>query len=385
MGFDGECFIDRRGTDSVKWRRYGEGVIPLWVADMDFRSPEPVIEALRARVEHGVFGYGIEPPDLREIVVERLLRRYGWRVLPEDLVFIPGVVVGFNLAAQAVCKPGESLLLQTPIYFPMLSVAEHAGLSMDQMQLTQGEGGYGVDLDLMERTVSPTTRMFLLCNPHNPVGRAFTRAELEGMAAICARHDLVICSDEIHGELVYTGHVHTPIAALDEEIGQRTITLIAPSKTFNIAGLKFSVAVIPNPALREAFLAACRGIVPGISVLAYTAARAAYAHGDPWLQELLPYLEGNRDLVQSTVRDRFPGVHVSPVEATYLAWLDCREAGLPCAPGEFFLREAHVALNEGASFGPGGEGHVRLNFGCCRALLAQALGQMEQALLARRD
>jgi len=158
-------------TDSVKWRRYGEGVIPLWVADMDFRSPEPVIEALRARVEHGVFGYGIEPPDLREIVVERLLRRYGWRVLPEDLVFIPGVVVGFNLAAQAVCKPGESLLLQTPIYFPMLSVAKHAGLNMDQMQLTQGEGGYGVDLDLMERTVSPTTRMFLLCNPHNPVGR----------------------------------------------------------------------------------------------------------------------------------------------------------------------------------------------------------------------
>jgi len=280
MVFDGECFIDRRGTDSVKWGRYGEGVIPLWVADMDFRSPEPVIEALRARVEHGVFGYGIEPPDLREIVVERLLRRYGWRVLPEDLVFVPGVVVGFNLAAQAVCKPGESLLLQTPIYFPMLSVAEHAGLSMDQMQLTQGEGGYGVDLDLMERTVSPTTRMFLLCNPHNPVGRAFTRAELEGMASICARHDLVICSDEIHSDFVYPGASHVPIASIDAEIANQTVTLIAPSNTYNIAGLECSALICTNADLREKIQHALRGLLCGVNALGMVAGAAAYREGD---------------------------------------------------------------------------------------------------------
>jgi cystathionine beta-lyase len=384
MGTDFDCFIDRDGTCSSKWQLYGPGVIPLWVADMDFRAPEPVIEALKTRVEHGIFGYGAEPPTLREVIVARLQTRYGWRVAPEDLLFVPGVVVGFNIAAQAVCRPGESLLLQTPIYYPMLGMAGRAGLTMAQMQLTRSnDARYSVDMDLMERTVTPATRMFLMCNPHNPVGRAFTREALSEMAALCARHDLVICSDEIHCELMYEGHTHVPIAALDDEIAQRTITLMAPSKTFNIAGLKFSVAIIQNQALRKSFTDAYRGIVPGISVLAYTAALAAYEHGDPWLNDLMVYLQGNRDLVAAFVRDRLPGIQMSPMEATYLAWLDCRQAELPCRPGEFFLQNARVALNEGDLFGAGGEGHARLNFGCCRDLLTRALEQMEAALLAR--
>jgi cystathionine beta-lyase len=384
MGTDFDCYIDRSGTCSSKWQVYGQDVIPLWVADMDFRAPEPVIEALKARVEHGIFGYGAEPATLREVIVARLQRRYSWRVMPEDLLFIPGVVVGFNIAAQAVCHPGESLLLQTPIYYPMLSVAGRAGLTMAQMQLTRSsDARYSIDMDLMERTVTPATRMFLMCNPHNPVGRAFTREALSEMAALCARHDLVICSDEIHCELMYEGHTHVPIAALDDEIAQRTITLMAPSKTFNIAGLKFSVAIIQNQALRKSFTDAYRGIVPGISVLAYTAALAAYEHGDPWLNDLMVYLQGNRDLVAAFVRDRLPGIQMSPMEATYLAWLDCRQAELPCRPGEFFLQNARVALNEGDLFGAGGEGHARLNFGCCRDLLTRALEQMEAALLAR--
>lgn len=225
--------------------------------------------------------------------------------------------------------------------------------------------------------------MFLMCNPHNPVGRAFSRAELEEMAALCARHGLIICSDEIHCELMLPGHTHIPIAALDAETAARTITLMAPSKTFNIAGLKFSVAIIQNPALRNAFTAAYRGVVPGISVLAYTAALAAYQYGDPWLEDLLTYLQGNYELVQTFVRDRLPGVRLTPMEATYLAWLDCREAALPGNPADFFLRSARVALNEGEAFGAGGEGHARLNFGCNRGLLYRALEQMEAALLAR--
>ncbi|MFO7696702.1 MAG: PatB family C-S lyase [Anaerolineae bacterium] len=384
MASDFDCFIDRSGTCSAKWQRYGEDVIPLWVADMDFRAPEPVIDALQARVEHGIFGYGTEPENLREVIISRLLARYGWSVIPEDLIFVPGVVVGFNLAAQAVCQPGQSLLLQTPIYYPMLGVAGRAGIGQDEMQLTRGaDGRYTIDMDLMARTVTPRTRMFMMCNPHNPVGRAFSRAELEEMASLCARHDLIICSDEIHCELMFPGHVHTPIAALDSEIAARTITLMAPSKTFNIAGLKFSVAIIQNPKLREAFTAAYRGIVSGISVLGYTAGLAAYQHGDPWLQDLLAYLQGNRDYVQAFVEARLPGLSMSPMEATYLAWLDCRGADLACAPGEFFVQQARVALNEGSLFGPGGDGHVRLNFGCCRDLLTRALEQMEAALSAR--
>ncbi|NLT73876.1 MAG: putative C-S lyase [Chloroflexi bacterium] len=381
MGSVFDCYIDRAGTDSAKWHVYGDGVIPLWVADMDFRSPESVIDALRSRVEHGIFGYGIEPPSLRDVLTSRLKARYGWQVAAEDLVFIPGVVVGFNLAAQAVCQPGESLLLQTPIYYPMLSVAERAGLTMDQMELTrESDGRYTVDLDRMEHAVQRTTRMFLMCNPHNPVGRAFSRQELEGMADLALRHRLVICSDEIHCELVLPEYEHIPIASLDAEVAARTITLMAPSKTYNIAGLKFSVAIIQNPALRDAFVAAYRGVVAGISVLSYAAALAAYEHGDPWLSELLSYLEGNRAFLAAFVRDHLPGVRMTPMEATYLAWLDCRDAQLPARPAEFFLDKARVALNAGESFGPGGEGYVRLNYGCCRELLATAAERMADAL-----
>jgi cystathionine beta-lyase len=376
-----DCYIERRTSDSIKWTRYGQDALAMWVADMDFAAPPAVIEALQARIAHGVFGYGAEPPELREVLVARLAARYGWRVAPEDLVFMPGVVVGFNLAAQAVAQPGESMLLQTPVYYPMFRTPVYAGLTLDQMTLTQGaDGRYGVDLDLMARAITERTRLFLLCNPHNPVGRAFTRQELADMAALCLRRDLVICSDEIHCELTYEGHTHTPIAALDGEIAQRTITLMAPSKTFNIAGLHFSFAVIQNPDLRRTYERACRGIVPSVSVLAYAAALAAYRDSEPWLAEALAYLQANRDYLCRFVAAELPGLRMACPEATYLAWLDCREARLPGGPHEFFLERAGVALNDGATFGPGGEGFVRLNYGCCRQVLDQALERMRAAL-----
>jgi cysteine-S-conjugate beta-lyase len=377
-----EC-IDRYASDSIKWRHYGQEVLPLWVADMDFRAPQPVLQALRARVDHGIFGYGCEPPELRPLIVSRLLELYRWQILPEDLVFLPGVVVGFNLATQAVTTAGDGVLVQTPIYYPILYAPGHAGCTLDEMELSLlADGRYEIDLDAFAATITPRTRIFILCNPHNPVGRVFRRDELERMAEICLRHDIVICSDEIHGDLVFSGHHHLPIASLDPEIASRTITLMAPSKTYNIAGLHFSLAIIQNPELRQQFTKARAGLVSSIDVMGYTAALAAYRHGQAWLDDMLAYLEQNRDWLLDSVSAYLPGVRMARIEGTYLAWLDCRQAGIPDNPHKFFLEKAHVALNDGATFGRGGEGFVRLNFACPRSRLQEALARMQAALQA---
>jgi cysteine-S-conjugate beta-lyase len=377
-----EC-LDRYASDSIKWRYYGQGVLPLWVADMDFRAPEAVLQALRARVDHGIFGYGCEPPELRPLIVSRLQDLYGWQILPEDLVFLPGVVVGFNLATQAVTTAGDGVLVQTPVYYPILYAPGHAGCSLDEMELSPlADGRYEINWDSFTAAITNRTRIFILCNPHNPVGRVFRRDELERMAEICLRHDLVICSDEIHGDLIFSGYRHVPIASLDPEIGARTITLMAPSKTFNIAGLHFSLAIIQNPELRRQVTAARAGLVSSIDVLGYTAALAAYGEGQPWLDDVLTYLHENRDWLLGSVNNRLPGVRMFQPEGTYLAWLDCRQAGIPGNPHKFFVEEARVAMNDGATFGRGGEGFVRLNFACPRSRLQEALQRMEAALQA---
>jgi cystathionine beta-lyase len=386
MTYDFDQIVERRGSDSAKWGWYGEDVLPLWVADMDFHSPEPVIRALHERVEHGLFGYGLEPPDLREVIVERLQRLYGWQVSPEALVFLPGVVTGFNLACRAVTSPGEGVLVQTPIYYPILDAPGNAGLTLDEMELTrQPDGRYVIDFDLFEGTITPQTRIFILCNPHNPVGRVFQRAELERMAEICLRHNVVICSDEIHCDLLFQGGRHLPIASLSSEIAGRAITLMAPSKTYNIPGLKCSVAIVQDDDLREKLKAARAGLVSMmVNVMGYVAALAAYRDGQAWLDEMLRYLESNRDFVFEYVNTRLPSVTMAKPEGTYLAWLDCRQANIPGPPHEFFLEKARVALNDGAAFGRGGEGFVRLNFGCPRSTLTEALDRMRDALAALR-
>jgi cystathionine beta-lyase len=374
---------DRRATESNKWLKYGPDVLPLWVADMDFASPEPVIDALRARVEHGIYGYPRELPELRPVLVERLARLYGWQVDPEALLFLPGVITGFNLAIHATTAPGDGVLAQTPVYFPFLDAPQNARCLLDQMMLTQRpDGQYEVDLDRLEAAITPRTHVFVLCNPHNPVGRVFRRDELERMAEVCLQHNLVICSDEIHCDLLLDGHRHLPIAGLDPEVGQRTITLLAPSKTFNIAGLKFSVAIVENAALRQQVRDACQGLVSSVNLLGQVAALAAYQHGEPWLAAVLDYLEANCDFLLDYVANHLPGVRMARPEGTYLGWLDCRGAGLPDTPHKFFLEEARVALNEGATFGRGGEGFARLNFACPRATLEEALDRMRQALQA---
>src|SRR5574341_940943 len=387
MTYDFDRIVERRRTDSNKWRKYGPDVLPLWVADMDFPSPEPVVRALRERVEHGVFGYGhpVEAvTDLQEVVAGRLARLYGWRVAAEAVVLIPGVIPGFNVAARAFAGAGDGVLLKLPLYPPLLRVPGNVGLTMDGADLVRApDGRYTIDFDALARAVTPRTRFLLLCNPHNPVGRVWRREELERMAELCLARGLAIVADEIHSDLVFSGHRHVPIAALAPEIAARTITLMAPSKTWNLAGLKCGLAVIPDPALRTQFVAARVDMVHTVNVLGYVAALAAYRDGQPWLDALLPYLEANRDFVVAYVGKHLPGVAVAPPEGTYLAWLDCRKARIPGDdPFTFFLEKARVALNDGATFGRGGQGFVRLNFATPRAILAEGLDRMRDALAA---
>ncbi|MGC9468756.1 MAG: MalY/PatB family protein [Anaerolineae bacterium] len=381
LPYDFERITDRTRTNSLKWQYYDEDVLPMWVADMDFQSPPAVIQALQERAEHGIFGYETSPPDLRQIIVDRLARLYDWQVEPEAVVFLPGIVAGFNVASRAFVAPDEGILIHTPVYMHILHAAKDAGVQSHAMELTQqSDGRYTVDFDVFERTVTDATRLFLLCNPHNPVGRVFTRSELEEMAALCLRHDLIICSDEIHCDLVYPGHKHLPIATLSPEVEARTITLMAPSKTFNIAGLHCGFAVIPNPELRRQYGRGRGGLVGIPNLMGYTAARAAYVEGNAWLNALLSYLEANRDYLVSYLATHLPQLRMVPAEGTYLAWIDCRAANLPKNPSKFFLEEARVAFNDGAAFGPGGEGFVRLNFGCPRQLLEEGLERMRAAL-----
>lgn len=379
--YDFDHTPERRGSDSVKWGRYGDDVLPLWVADMDFPAPEPVLEALRRRVEHGVFGYGFEPAEFREVVRARLADRFGWQVEHEAIVFLPGVIAGFNLASVAVAGVGGTVLIQPPVYPPFFAIAKQTGARVRRAPLAHTAGGYSLDLDAFERALDPSSRMLLLCNPHNPVGRVFGEDELASLARLCLQHDLVICSDEIHQDFIYSGHTHRPIAALGPEVAERTITLIAPSKTYNLAGFHLAIAVVTNPARRARLEKARGGLMPSRpGVLDFVAGLAAYKSGDPWLRQLMVYLEANRDFVQEYVRLHLPGVKMSKPEGTYLAWLDCREAGIPEPPGAFFLREAKVALGEGAEFGAEGAGFARLNFGCSRGTVAAGLDRMKAAL-----
>jgi cystathionine beta-lyase len=327
------------------------------------------------------YGYGLEVTELHAVVAERLAARHGWRVAPEAIVLVPGVIAGFNAAARTVAGAGDGVLLLLPLYPPLLRVPGNLGLSMDAADLVRGaDGRYEIDFDAVARAITPRTRFLLLCNPHNPVGRVWRRDELLRLAELCLARDLAIVSDEIHGDLVFSGHAHVPIASLAPEIAERTMTFVAPSKTWNLAGLKCGLAIIPNAALRERFVAARVDMVGSVNIFGYQAALAAYREGGPWLEALLRYLEPSRDFVAEYARKHFPGVVVTSPEGTYLSWLDCRGMGLPADPFAFFLERARVALNDGPTFGRGGQGFVRLNFASPRTMVAEGLERMREAL-----
>ncbi|APE31179.1 aspartate aminotransferase [Halomonas aestuarii] len=390
MEFDFATPVERRHPSggpwpSQKWHRYGEEVLPLWVADMDFASPPAVIEALQARVAHGVFGYGLVPDSLRESLCAWSVEHYGWTIEPGWQLWLAGVVPALHLASLALTEPGDGVLTVTPIYPPFLRVAERTG-RLPQQAALQAPGAPGgrwwLDLEALEAAITPETRLLLWCQPHNPTGRVWTREELAGLAELVERHDLLVVSDELHCDLLLDeGARHTPLAAAFPELAARTLTLWAPSKTFNLAGLTTACAVIPDAGLRRRMAAAARGLQPDGNVLGLVAAEAAHAHGDPWRQALLEVLRGHRRTLVDRVAG-WPGVAMSPPESTYLAWLDLREApalqGGESSPQRQLLERAGVALSDGADFG--WPGFARLNFGTTATQLEAALARLDGEL-----
>lgn len=380
MSFDFDAIIDRRGTGSEKWDRYaGRDVIPLWVADSDFLSPPAVIEALRKRADHGVFGYGAPTAGLVEATLAVCADEWDWAVDPEWLVWLPGLVCGINVTCRAVGESGRGVASFTPVYPPFLS----APRLMDRRLVTEplagdNESGWSVDSARLEKTLTGDTDLLLWCHPHNPVGRAWRREELEAVAEACLRTRTVICSDEIHAQLILEQGVrHVPMAVLGPEVAARTITLLAPSKAFNVAGLGCALAIIPDEGLRRRFKRAKAGIVPGINVMGLAAAEAAWTGGAAWLAAQNAYLRANRDLLAGRVA-ALPGVTMAPVEATYLAWLDVSALGLE-DPAAFF--ESHgLGLSDGKDFA--GPGFVRFNFACPRSVVAVACDRLEGAVAA---
>jgi cystathionine beta-lyase len=382
MSFDFDTVHPRLGTDSQKWQKYeGRDILPLWVADMDFRSPPAVIEALRRRVDHGIFGYARPTKSEVEAVVTALKSRYNWTIDPSWLVWLPGLVVGLNVTAQAFALPGDQVLCNTPVYPPFMTAPRNSGRETLTVPLVLDTAArrWEIDFEAMERAVTPRTKLFLLCNPHNPVARVFRRDELERIANFCLRHNLILCSDEIHCDLILDDLPHIPTGTLGAEIAARTITLMAPSKTYNVPGLGTSLAIISDPKLRATFVRATAGIVAEVNVLGYAACEAAYRDSEDWRQELLAYLRGNRDFLLDFLTRELPGVKIeAPMEATYLAWLNVEALGLADPIAHF---EKHgVGLSDGSFFGAARGKYVRINLGCPRATLAEALRRMKAGL-----
>ncbi|WP_277977509.1 MalY/PatB family protein [Pantoea endophytica] len=379
MAFDFNQWIDRRHSDSLKWHKYGDrDVLPLWVADSDFRSPPSVIEAIKQRAEHGVFGYGATPTGLIDITLSRLAQRYNWQIEPDWIVLLPGVVCGLNLSVRAFTEVGESTVSPTPIYPPFRGAAKLADRAQVNLPLRLQDDRWVMDLD--DSAMQGNERLLMLCNPQNPGGTVYRRDELEAQLAFAQQHDLIVCSDEIHCDLLLSpGAQHIPFAALSEDAAQRSITLLSPSKTFNIAGLGASLAIIPNPELRARFKRVREGIVPGVDILALVAAEAAWRDGDAWLAAQLDYLRTNRDWLVAQV-NALPELQMAAPEATYLGWIDASELDV-ASPMDYFEQHG-LGFSPGHDFGD--DNFVRFNFGCTRATLEQAVTRLQKAVAARR-
>lgn len=375
--FDFDRLPQRQDTGAIKWDRYPQ-YSPFWVADMDFASPDCVIEALHRRVDHGVFGYANAHEGLIEAVRDYLSRTHEIRVTEKDLLHLPGMVLALSLACRALAEPGDQVMINSPVYYPFFRVADDAGAELIDVPFTRDATTWRFDWEAMESAVTPRTRIFILCNPQNPLGRVFNQDEITQLAEFCRRHDLVLVSDEIHCDLILEpGQQHFSALRLPESFHDRLITLMAPSKTYNIAGLGYSFAVIENAELRRKFNRARGCTVPEINALAMFAAEAAYRDGEPWRRDLIDYLRGNRDILADFIRREMPVLEIFEHAATYLYWIDCSGLDVP-DPCQFFAEEAGVFLTDGTPFG--GRQHVRFNFGCPRALMLEGLQSMKQAI-----
>jgi cystathionine beta-lyase len=367
-----------------KWTWYPKDTLPMWVADMDFPAPKPILDALHKAVDQGVLGYELPSLALQETVAARMDHLYKWKVKPDSVVTVTGIVSGFNVAARAFCSPKKGYLIQTPVYNEFHEVKNNVRIPQIDAPFVKSVQGnilhYEIDWDVFKKQVKKAS-IFLLCNPHNPLGMVFSRRDLLRMAEICIENKVLIVSDEIHSELLLDGHTFTPLAMMSSEIAKHTITLISPSKTFNVPGLFCGFAIIPNQELRQRYDQEVNHLRLHVSSLGLHSARAAFSgQCDGWLEELRLYLTANRDFLADYVIETMPEVGITVPDATYLAWLDFTKLDLNKSPYDFFLEKAKVALSDGAIFGEAGKGHIRLNFGTSRSILKQGLNRIRKAL-----
>jgi len=370
---------ERTGYGSLKWDKYkGRDILPLWVADMDFVTAPEILDALQQRLDHGVFGYTIPHEAPIEAVINYLDRQHGYSARASWLNFLPGLVPAINLCCHAFTEPGDSVMTATPVYPPFITAPDYAERELIKVPLClDGQDRWTLDIDAMEAAIQAHTKIFVLCSPHNPVGRVFSIEELTALADFCERHDLILISDEIHCDLVFDAEAkHTLTASLSEQIADRTVTLMAPSKTYNLPGLACAFSVIENTKLRAQFQKTIRGIITEVNCFGYAGITAAYDYGEPWRQALLTYLRDNYNFIYDFIGREIPEITFRPMESTYLAWLDVSKLGIKDPVGYF---EKHgVGLTDGTPFD--GHQHLRLNFGCPQSRLEEGLEKIKAAL-----
>ncbi|OPJ65082.1 MalY/PatB family protein [Clostridium oryzae] len=385
MHYNFDEIYERRKTNSVKWSSEDSDVLPLWVADMDFKVPPAVTDALVKKAEEGIFGYNILPQEYYDAICNWWKRRHNWSIKKDWIVFSPGIVTALNIILEGITKPGDKVLLQTPVYHPFYKVIKNNKCDLIENPLKVINGKYCMDFeDLEQKIAANNVKVMILCSPHNPVGRVWTEDELRKIGDICLKHNVIVISDEIHCDLVYSPNVHIPFASISEEFLNNSITCTAPSKTFNLAGLQISNIIVPNEKLRTKVEAAfARNTIGEPTSFAITAAIAAYNQGEQWLDELIKYLYGNYEFLKEFLEEKLPELKVAHLEGTYLTWVDC--SALPYKGDQlkdFFLEKAKLWFNEGIMFGAAGKEFIRINIACPRSTLAEALSRMEKAIKA---
>jgi cystathionine beta-lyase len=378
---------DREGTDCIKYDRRAEtfgvkDVIPMWVADMDFKTPDFIVEALSKRLGHEIYGYTYRSAEYFSSIVNWVRTRHNWALEKEWITFCPGIVPALNFCTLAFTKPGDSIIVQPPVYFPFFSAAEAHGRKLIYNDLTESDGKWSMDYNSLVNSIRADTKMIFISNPHNPVGRVWNPEELYNLADICLKNNILMISDEIHCDLILPGYTHTPLATLSEKIADNTITLIAPSKTFNLAGLSTSSVIISNPDLRKTFSRVVDNLhIGGGNIFGTIASVAAYTQGHDWLDALVEYIDNNMEYVKDYCTRMIPEIIPVPPEATYMIWLDCRKFGMSGKELQnFFVHKAGIGMNEGSGFGPGGEGFMRMNLGTTHTIVIKAMEQIEKAV-----
>ncbi len=391
MRWDFDEIVAREETNCVKYDLRKEvfgtrDLIPLWVADMDFKTPDFIIKALKKRLDHEIMGYSFRQAAYYRSIIDWLRARHNWKIEKEWICYSPGVVPSLNLCTLAFTRPGDSVIVQPPVYFPFFSAVESHGRNLVYNQLIEKDGRWLMDFEGLEALVDATTKMIIISNPHNPVGRAWSAEELNQLAGICLKKNILILSDEIHNDLLLPGFSHLPLANISDNIAEITVTCIAPSKTFNMAGLSTSSVIISNPVLRKYFNSKIDHLHLGNgNIFGTEASVAAYSEGQEWLDELMDYINGNVEYVQNYLRELIPEITPVQPEATYMIWLDCRQLGMTGKElQDFFVNRAKVGMNEGSTFGPGGEGFMRMNLATTRETVKRAMEQIENAISSIR-